>query len=140
MQNRIQYSNLNSEFSRFQAVSLLALPKNMKTFRTLELSEKFYHQTESLRLSGNLRDQLTRASSSIALNLSEGNAKPSVKEKRRYYQTAYASLKECQTILKLAKIENEKINEKANFLGACLYKLTVSTLSVMPLPNERKNI
>ncbi len=100
----------------------------MKTFRTLELSERFYHQTESLKLTGNLRDQLTRASSSIALNLSEGNAKPSVKEKRRYYQTAYASLKECQTILRLAKIENEEINEKANFLGASLYKLTNSNL------------
>lgn len=100
----------------------------MKTFRTLELSEKFYHQTESLKLTGNLRDQLTRASSSIALNLSEGNAKSSVKEKRRYYQTAYASLKECQTILRLAKLENEEINEKANFLGASLYKLTNSNL------------
>ena len=81
----------------------------MKTFRTLELSEKFYHDTENLKLSGNLRDQLTRASSSIALNLSEGNAKPSVKEKRRYYQTAYASLKECQTILRLGKIENRRM-------------------------------
>lgn len=100
----------------------------MKTFRTLELSEKFYHQTENLKLTGNLRDQLTRASSSIALNLSEGNAKPSVKEKRRYYQTAYASLKECQTILRLGKIENEEINEKADFLGACLYKLIGSEL------------
>lgn len=76
---------------------------SMKTFRTLELSEKFYHQTETLKLNGNLRDQMTRASSSIALNLAEGNAKPSVKEKRRYYQTAYASLKECQSILRLAK-------------------------------------
>ena len=101
----------------------------MKTFRTLDLSEKFYHETETLKLTGNLRDQLTRASSSIALNLSEGNAKPSVKEKRRYYQTAYASLKECQTILRLAKIENESINENANFLGACLYKLTNAELT-----------
>lgn len=99
-----------------------------KTFRTLELSEKFYHQTEDLKLTGNLRDQLTRASSSIALNLAEGNAKPSAKEKRRYYQTAYASLKECESILRLAKIENEEITKQADFLGACLYKLTISDL------------
>ena len=101
----------------------------MKTFRTLDLSEKFYHQTESLKLSGNLRDQLTRAASSIALNLAEGNAKPSIKEKRRYYQTAYASLKECESILRLAKIENEDVIKQADFLGACLYKLTVADLS-----------
>ena len=107
----------------------------MKTFKTLELSENFYHQTETLKLNGNLRDQLTRASSSIALNLAEGNAKPSVKEKRRYYQTAYASLKECQSILRLAKIENEQINEKANFLGACLYKLTIAEL-IAPTMNR----
>lgn len=110
----------------------------MKKFRTLELSEKFYHETEALGISGNLRDQLTRASSSIALNLSEGNAKYSIKEKRRYYQTAYASLKECQTILRLAKIENEEINENADFLGACLFKLTASQLSTAPM--ERENL
>lgn len=112
----------------------------MKTFRTLDLSEKFYHATESLKLSGNLRDQLTRASSSIALNLSEGNAKPSTKEKRRYYQTAYASLKECQTILRLAKIENEEINEKADFLGASLYKLTKAELSTAQGKSTQKSI
>lgn len=117
-----------SEWRRILVVTIFANPKSMKTFRTLELSEKFYHQTESLKLTGNLRDQLTRASSSIALNLSEGNAKPSLKEKRRYYQTACASLKECQTILRLGKIENEEINEKADFLGACLYKLSASEL------------
>lgn len=110
----------------------------MKTFRTLELSEKFYHLTETLNLNGNLRDQLTRASSSIALNLAEGNAKPSVKEKRRYYQTAYASLKECQSILRLAKIENEQINEKANFLGACLYKLTAADLTTATFQKSEK--
>jgi len=64
------------------------------------------------------------------LNLAEGNAKPSIKEKRGYYQTAYASLKECESILRLAKIENEEIIKQADFLGACLYKLTVSELKI----------
>ncbi len=63
----------------------------MKTFRTLELSEEFYEISEMLDLKGNLRDQL-RAASSIALNLSEGNAKRTPKEKRRYDHTAYASV------------------------------------------------
>jgi four helix bundle protein len=53
----------------------------MKTFRTLDLAIKFYEMVEQLGLSGPMRDQLSRASSSIALNLSEGNAKASEKEK-----------------------------------------------------------
>jgi four helix bundle protein len=101
----------------------------MKKFRTLELAETFYHYTETLGLNGNLRDQLSRAASSIPLNLAEGNAKPSAKEKLRYYQTAYASLKECQSILRLAKIENKDVNQQADFLGACLYKLTKANLT-----------
>lgn len=72
-----------------------------------------------------------RASSSIALNLSEGNAKPSVKEKRRYYLTAYASLKECETILRLAKIQDDELVKRADFLGACLYVLSSSDLRVI---------
>lgn len=104
----------------------------MKTFKTLELSEKFYHQTENLNLSAHLHDQLTRASSLITLHLSEGNTKTSVKEKLHYFQTAYVSLKRCQALLQEARIENEEINEKADFLGACLYKLTVAKLKPYP--------
>jgi len=100
-----------------------------KSFRTLELSAKFFHQTEALGLNGNLKDQLSRAASSISLNLAEGNAKPSEKEKRRYYQTAYASLKECESIFRLAKIENKEKIKDADYLGACLYKLTKAKLT-----------
>src|SRR3989344_8093387 len=103
-----------------------------KKFRTLDLAIQFYEMTEDLKLKGNLKDQLTRASSSIALNLSEGNAKPSEKDKKRYYQTAYASLKECETIFQLAKVSNEKLIERADHLGACLYKLTRADLKVDP--------
>ncbi len=103
-----------------------------KTFRTLELAIQFYEATENLNLSGNLKDQLSRASSSIALNLSEGNAKPSVKEKKRFYQTAYASLKECETIFKLAKVRKLEVISNADRLGAHLYKLIQADLEIDP--------
>ena len=95
----------------------------MKTFRTLDLAVEFYKKSENLKLSGNLRDQLLRAASSIALNLSEGNARPTSRDKKRFYHTAYASLKECQAIFRLAQIKDVELEKLADHLGACLYKL-----------------
>ena len=101
----------------------------MKTFRTLDLAVEFYNIVEQLKLTGHLRDQLVRAAASVPLNLSEGNAKPSPKEKRSFYQTAYASLKECQTIFKMAKLEDEKVVVMADHLGASIYKLVQSKIT-----------
>ena len=56
----------------------------MRNFRTLDLAIDFYEQAERLKITGHLRDQLLRAASSISLNLSEGNAKRSVKDKKRF--------------------------------------------------------
>ena len=100
----------------------------MKTFRTLDLAVEFYEQTENLKLKGNLRDQLQRAASSIALNLSEGNAKRTVPEKKRYYHTAYASCQECKTILKLAGMSESEASDHADKLGAYVYKLLKSDI------------
>jgi len=95
----------------------------MKSFRTLDLSVEFYEMSEQSGIKGNLRDQLLRAASSIALNLSEGNAKRTSAEKKRFYQMAYASSQECKTILKLAKSNDEKINDTADKLAAWIFKL-----------------
>lgn len=95
----------------------------MKSFRTLDLSVEFYELSEKSEIRGNLRDQLLRAASSISLNLSEGNAKRTVAEKKRYYHTAYASCQECKTILRLAKIKDQEINRVADRLAASLYRL-----------------
>lgn len=100
----------------------------MSGFRTLNLAVDFHDKVENSKVKGHLRDQLLRAASSIALNLSEGNAKPSVKEKKRYYQTAYASCQECKTIFLLAKVKDQPVNKIAEHLGASLYKLMNSDL------------
>ncbi len=108
----------------------------MKTFRTLELAIEFYSKAEEQKIAGNLRDQLLRAASSISLNLSEGNAKASIKDKARYIQTAYGSLRECQTIFKLAKIQDPELLKKADHLGACLYKLLQSEIKPFRYQNS----
>ncbi len=101
----------------------------MKTFRTLDLAVEFYDEVEKLQVTGHLRDQLLRAASSIALNLSEGNAKGSVKEKKRFYQIAYASTQECKTIFSLLKQNGSEAAKKADHLAASLYKLLDSKLT-----------
>src|SRR5437870_5488660 len=83
----------------------------MKTFRTLDLAVEFYDQAKKVPLTGNLKDQLHRASSSIALNLSEGNAKSSANEKRHFFQMAYGSIRECQTIFRLEKVDSKLIQQ-----------------------------
>lgn len=110
----------------------------MSDFRTLNLAIEFYDAAENLGLHGHLRDQLSRAASSIALNLSEGNAKPSVKEKKRYYQTAYASCQECKTILLLAKVENPRTAALLDHLAASVYRLMNSKLNVIRNPHTEK--
>ncbi len=108
----------------------------MKTFRTLELAIEFYELADKQKVNGILRDQLLRAASSISLNLSEGNAKASVKDKIRYFQTAYGSLRECQTIFKLAKVQDPELQKKADHLAACLYKLLNSDVKPFRYQNS----
>ncbi|MEZ4846058.1 MAG: four helix bundle protein [Bdellovibrionota bacterium] len=89
---------------------------------------EFYQLIQSIEVKGHLRDQLIRAASSISLNLAEGNAKGTVNEKRHFFQTAYASLKECKTIFKLLKLDRGAFVEKADHLKASLYRLIHSDI------------
>jgi len=96
----------------------------MKNFRTYQLAVSFYREVEKIKLPSHLRDQLLRASSSIALNLAEGYGKFTTKDRRRFYRISYGSLKECQAILTLTQTNN--LTGKADILGAHLYRLCTS--------------
>jgi four helix bundle protein len=50
---------------------------------------------EALGRVGDVRDQLDRASTSIALNIAEGNGKFSPKDRCKFFDTAHASALEC---------------------------------------------
>jgi four helix bundle protein len=50
---------------------------------------------ESLTKAGEVRDQLDRASTSIPLNIAEGNGKYSLKDRARFFDTANGSAFEC---------------------------------------------
>jgi four helix bundle protein len=97
----------------------------LKNFRSYQLAVSYYHECEKIKLPSHLKDQLLRASSSVVLNLSEGSAKPSVKERIRYYTIAFASLRETQSILELIRMsqKNPSLVKQADTLAACLYRL-----------------
>ena len=97
----------------------------IKGFRTYELAVSYYKECAALKLPSHFKDQLLRASSSIAMNLSEGSAKPTRKDRIKYYAISFGSLRETQTILELADIaeRNPALAKKADHLAACLYKL-----------------
>ncbi len=77
-----------------------------------------------MNLPSYLKDQLARAASSAALNLAEGSAKPTPKERARFYSIAFASLRETQSILDLADIDDAALAKQSDHLAACLYKLS----------------
>ena len=68
-----------------------------------------------------------RAALSVCLNLSEGNARNSQKDRRRMFNIAYASQQEVKTILSI--IEQDEIYQSADLIGAMIYKLQQSIVS-----------
>lgn len=97
----------------------------MNNFRTLNLAIEFYHLAKSTRMSGTLKSQFDRALLSIPLNLSEGSAKPTAKDRRKFYYIALGSFREVQTLLRIQN--NNELLEKSDDLGAHLYRLCKNT-------------
>ena len=95
----------------------------MRNFRCHDLAVEFYKLSKAIKLASSLKEQLSRASASIALNLAEGAARKSSKDQNRFFQIAFSSLRECQSILLLAEQENSKPFDLLDKLAAHLYKL-----------------
>ena len=70
-----------------------------------------------------LKDQILRASSSIALNLAEGSGRSSAKDQLRFFSIAMGSLRECQAALDLSPRPYPALVSAADSLGAHLFRL-----------------
>lgn len=93
----------------------------MNKFRTYELALELNRACKSIKLSGPSKDQFARAVLSIALNLSEGNARRSQKERLRFFEIALGSVREVQTIADLNDLT--QINELVDRLASNCYCL-----------------
>jgi four helix bundle protein len=96
----------------------------LKNFRSYHLAIEFCRECRAVKLNPSLRDQLTRATESVVLTLAEGSAKPSARDRARYYSMSLGSFRESQAILDLAG--EQALIEKFDGLGAMLYKLSRS--------------
>ena len=95
----------------------------LQNFRSYQLSVQLYRDCRELRLPHHLKDQLLRAASSVSLNLAEGSAKPTGKDRLRFYSIAFASLREVQAVIDLEAEALAPIRGRADVLGAHLYRL-----------------
>ncbi len=95
-----------------------------KVFRTFDdLAVQFYRSIRSLQAPSHLRSQLLRAASSIVLNLAEGYGKFSRPDQKRYYQIAFGSVRECQSIFDLLDPAPATAVSQLDHIAACLYRM-----------------
>ena len=94
----------------------------LKKFITYQVSLEFYKMGQSVSMPKHLKDQFDRASSSVCLNLAEGSARGTERDRQRFYRISFASLRECQSILELQNSKHE-VDLLADRLGALLYRL-----------------
>ena len=92
-------------------------------FRTYKLAVEFHHSCREAKLPDYLKDQLNRASSSVALNLAEGHGRKSRKDQLRFFFIAMGSLRESQAALDLAPKSDAALVHLADSLGAHLFRL-----------------
>jgi four helix bundle protein len=93
----------------------------LQNFRSYQLALELHQACEQLKAKAAIRDQLSRASLSIVLNLAEGSAKPTAPERRRFYAIALGSLRETEALLHILRAQPQLA--LVNRLGGCVYRL-----------------
>ncbi len=102
-----------------------------KNFQAYDLAIKLYQKTKKLPVKNSLKDQLERASQSVVLNLAEGSAKPTQKDKVRFYAIAFGPVREVQAVFDLIQIKDLETIELADRVAACLYRLVYRKTEIL---------
>ena len=93
----------------------------LANFKSYQMALELYKKCEHIKAKAFLKDQLERASLSVVLNLVEGSAKTTAKERARFYSISYASLRETQALLEI--MNQKEVGILANQLGGMIYRL-----------------
>ena len=104
----------------------MSLNHSLANFRSYQLAVQFYREALKLKLPSHLRDQMARASSSVVLNLAEGSAKGTIRDRVRFYRIALGSQRECFAILDLLVEKPVHIANLCDQLGGHIYRLVHS--------------
>lgn len=96
----------------------------LKTFRTYQLAQQLYKDSQGLKLQAPLRDQFERARLSIVLNLAEGCGKLTLPDRRKFYSISLGSLREVEHLLELSG--HHEFLPAVDRLGAHIYRLIQS--------------
>ena len=86
-----------------------------------EYAIELFHEVQTLTLKNPIKDQLNRASLSIALNLAEGSGRSSKRDQRRFYSIALGSVREVQALVKI--IRHNDLMRKYDRLGGLVFCL-----------------
>lgn len=95
----------------------------LTSFRSYQVAVDFYRLAQTQQAPRHLRDQLLRAASSAVLNLGEGSAKRSPADRRRFYEIALGSIRECETIVVLLEPHSTRLAEPIDKLARHVYQL-----------------
>ena len=96
----------------------------IRNFLAYDLALKLHRKVEVMSLKHPIKDQLTRTSLSVVLNLAEGSAKPTKPDKRRFYAIAFGSAREIQAAFDIIELKDKATLDLIDHIAACLYKLT----------------
>ena len=93
-----------------------------KNFRSYQMALALYRAILELSIKSAIEaDQLKRASLSIVLNLAEGSGKRTAKDRRRFFQMSFGSLREVQSLLEI--LEEDSLAEQADQLAGSIWRL-----------------
>lgn len=95
----------------------------LKDFKAYQFALEYHKACSRLTLPAYLRDQLQRASASVALNLAEGSGRFGKADQRRFYSIALGSLRECEAVLSIHEVSDPALLELQNKLGGFIFRL-----------------
>ena len=96
----------------------------LTNFKSYQKALELFRLCEGIKAKAYIKDQLERASLSVVLNLAEGSAKTSAKDRARLYRISYASLRETQVLLEI--LRQDEASTLANEPGAMIYRLKMA--------------